>query len=147
MFLMNIDDLRNLIKIISFADLMICSSTGPIHLADALDKKCIGIYLPQPMSSVKLWGVINKKSVNLRSIRRILQQSNCSEDKNTNAVSKTELSTERSFKTYYILNEFQRSENPEMQELYSGYKPCKPYYNCLEKGCALMKTPESRNGQ
>jgi len=19
---------------------------------------------------------------------------------------------------------------------YSGYKPCKPYYNCLENGCA-----------
>lgn len=62
----DINDLRKLIKIISAADLMICSSTGPLHLADALDVKCIGFNCCQPMSSVKLWGVVNKKSVNLQ---------------------------------------------------------------------------------
>ncbi len=76
----DINDLRKLIKIISSADLMICSSTGPLHLADALDKKCIGFNCCQPMSSVKLWGVVNSKSVNLQ-VSEDFCNTNCSEDK------------------------------------------------------------------
>ncbi|MFZ4590443.1 MAG: glycosyltransferase family 9 protein [Ignavibacteria bacterium] len=76
----DIDDLRKLIKIISVADLMICSSTGPIHLADALDRKCIGIHCNSAMSSIKLWGVINKKSVNIE-VSKEFCDSNCSSDK------------------------------------------------------------------
>ena len=76
----DIDDLRKLIKIISVVDLMVCSSTGPIHLADALDRKCIGIHCNSPMSSIKLWGVINKKSVNIE-VSKEFCDSNCSSDK------------------------------------------------------------------
>ncbi len=76
----DINDLRKLIKIISVADLMICSSTGPIHIADALDRKCIGIHCQRPMNCSKHWGVINKKSINLE-VSKEYCDSNCSSDK------------------------------------------------------------------
>ncbi len=76
----DINDLRKLIKIISVADLMICSSTGPIHIADALDRKCIGIHCQRPMNCSKHWGVINKKSINLE-VSKVYCDSNCSSDK------------------------------------------------------------------
>lgn len=76
----DIDDLRKLIKVISLADLMICSSTGPIHLADALDRKCIGIHCNRPMNCVKHWGVLDKKSINLE-VSKEYCDSNCSSDK------------------------------------------------------------------
>ncbi|MDD5363576.1 MAG: glycosyltransferase family 9 protein [Ignavibacteria bacterium] len=73
-------DLRDFIKIISGIDLMICSSTGPIHLADALNRKCIGISCHRPMSCVKLWGVVNKKSINLEVTKEYCD-TYCSADK------------------------------------------------------------------
>lgn len=76
-----ITNLRELIKVISGADLMLCSSTGPIHLADALDIKCIGIHCHRNVSSAKHWGVINKKSINLEVTKEYCD-SHCSEDKN-----------------------------------------------------------------
>ncbi len=76
----DINDLRKLIKIISVADLMICSSTGPIHIADALDRKCIGIHCQRPMNCARHWGVINKKSINLE-VSKEYCDSNCSSDK------------------------------------------------------------------
>lgn len=78
----DLHDLRDLIKIISTIDLMICSSTGPIHIADALDKKCIGIYCHRPANSKKLWGVINKKSTDIE-VSKEFCDSHCSADKNT----------------------------------------------------------------
>ncbi|MBM4157927.1 MAG: glycosyltransferase family 9 protein [Ignavibacteria bacterium] len=75
-----IKDLRELIKVISGTDLMICSSTGPIHIADALDIRCIGIHCNRPMNCVKYWGVLNKKSVNLEVPKKYCEI-NCSEDK------------------------------------------------------------------
>ena len=76
----DIDNLRKLIKIISATDLMICSSTGPIHLADALDRKCIGIHCKRDMNCVKIWGVINKKSINLE-VSKEYCDTHCSSDK------------------------------------------------------------------
>ena len=78
----DLHDLRDLIKIISSIDLMICSSTGPIHISDALDKKSIGIYCHRPANSKKLWGVINKKSVDIEVSEEFCDM-HCSEDKNT----------------------------------------------------------------
>ncbi|MBN1634728.1 MAG: glycosyltransferase family 9 protein [Ignavibacteria bacterium] len=72
--------LRKFICSISNADLMICSSTGPIHLADALDVKCIGIYCRLPMCSAKYWGVLNKKSVNLE-VSKEFCETHCGEGK------------------------------------------------------------------
>lgn len=76
-----ITNLRDLIKVISGIDLMLCSSTGPIHLADALDIKCIGLHCYRNVSSAKHWGVINKKSVNLE-VSREYCDSHCSSDRN-----------------------------------------------------------------
>lgn len=61
----DIKSLRMFICIISNVNLMICSSTGPIHLADALDIKCIGFFCQRTVTSSKCWGVLNSKSVNL----------------------------------------------------------------------------------
>jgi len=74
-------NLRELIKIISSLDLMICSSTGPIHLADALNIKCIGIHCYRRVSCVRHWGVLNKKSINLEVTKEYCD-SHCSSDKN-----------------------------------------------------------------
>jgi len=76
----DIDNLRKLIKIISVSDLMLCSSTGPIHLADALNIKCVGIHCNRPMNCVKHWGVINSKSINLE-VSKEYCDSKCSSDK------------------------------------------------------------------
>lgn len=76
-----ISNLRDLIKVISKIDLMICSSTGPIHLADALDIKCIGLHCYRNVSSAKHWGVINGKSVNLE-VSGEYCDSHCSSDRN-----------------------------------------------------------------
>ena len=76
-----ISNLRDLIKVISKIDLMICSSTGPIHLADALDIKCIGLHCYRNVSSAKHWGVINRKSVNLE-VSGEYCDSHCSSDRN-----------------------------------------------------------------
>ncbi len=75
-------NLRDLIKAISTADLFICSSTGPIHIADALQKKCIGLHCNRPMNCATHWGVINKHSINLQ-ITKEFCDANCSNDKNT----------------------------------------------------------------
>lgn len=76
----DIDSLRKLIKIVSTADLMICSSTGPIHIADALERKCIGIHCKRDMNCAKFWGVMNNKSINLE-VSKEYCDANCSSDK------------------------------------------------------------------
>jgi heptosyltransferase-2 len=75
-------NLRELIRCISKADLFVCSSTGPIHIADALNIRCIGIHCHRPMSSAKIWGVINKKSINLEVSEENCKKY-CSADQNT----------------------------------------------------------------
>lgn len=75
-----IGNLRNFIKIISQTDLIICPSTGPIHLADALNIRCIGIYCHRNVSSAKHWGVLNSKSINLEVSAEFCNKY-CSRDK------------------------------------------------------------------
>lgn len=60
-----ISDLRMMIKIISQADLFISASTGPLHLADALGIKCIGLHCRRKVSSAKHQGILNNVSINL----------------------------------------------------------------------------------
>lgn len=76
------DDLRMLIKVISNASSLIGSSTGPLHLASALNVNCIGLYCCEPMRCVKRWGAISPKAVNLE-ISEDYCKSNCSPDKKT----------------------------------------------------------------
>lgn len=61
----DISDLRMMIKIISQADLFISASTGPLHLADALGIKCIGLHCRRKVSSAKHQGILNNVSINL----------------------------------------------------------------------------------
>ena len=75
-----IGNLREFIKVIGRTDLMICSSTGPIHLADAINIRCIGIHCHRNVSSAKHWGVVNKKSVNLEVTKEYCD-AHCSSDK------------------------------------------------------------------
>jgi ADP-heptose:LPS heptosyltransferase len=75
-----ITNLRELIKVISGTDLMLCSSTGPIHLADALNRKCIGIHCYRNVNCAKHWGVLNNKSINLEVAKKYCD-SHCSNDK------------------------------------------------------------------
>jgi len=75
-----VKSLRDLIAAISNADLMICSSTGPLHIADALNRKCVGIHCHRDMNCAKHWGVINKKSINLE-VDAEFCDSVCSKDK------------------------------------------------------------------
>ena len=75
-----IKSLRHLICSISNADLMISPSTGPIHIAGALDIKCIGMYCQRSVVSSKCWGVLNEQSINLE-VKKEFCEANCGEGK------------------------------------------------------------------
>jgi heptosyltransferase-2 len=75
-----IGGLREFIKIISVVDLFVCNSTGPLNMADALNRKCIGINCHRPMNSVQYWGIINKRSINIEVSEEYCDK-NCSPDK------------------------------------------------------------------
>ena len=49
-------DLERLAALLSMASLTVSNSTGPLHLADALGGKVIGLYSPHFYSSPKRWG-------------------------------------------------------------------------------------------
>ena len=72
--------LRQFIKIISVMDLFVCNSTGPLHMADALNRKCIGINCHRAMNSVKYWGILNRRSINIEVTEDYCNK-NCSSDK------------------------------------------------------------------
>lgn len=61
----SITRLRDLISIIANADLLIASSTGPLHLASALNVKTIGLYCHRRMNCAQHWGALGKNAVNL----------------------------------------------------------------------------------
>lgn len=56
-------DLSGLIALIDKCELLIANSTGPIHLAAALDKSVIGFYPKIASCSVTRWGPFTKKRV------------------------------------------------------------------------------------
>ena len=56
------------------------NSTGPLHIAGALNKKCIGLYCHRPMNCAKLWGILNKQSINLEVPEKYCDK-NCSANK------------------------------------------------------------------
>lgn len=72
--------LRDLICIISNSDLLIASSTGPLHIASALKIKTIGLYCHRAMNCAKHWGALGKNAVNLE-VSKVYCDSNCSPDK------------------------------------------------------------------
>ena len=80
-------DLRDLIKVIGQADIFLSPSTGPLHIADALDIKCIGLHCHRPMSCQIHQGIINKYSINLEVTAENCMKL-CSADQNTCGIEK-----------------------------------------------------------
>jgi heptosyltransferase-2 len=78
----DIDDLRMMIKVISQADIFHACSTGPLHLADALGRKCVGIFCRRKVSSAKHHGALNEHSINLEVSEENCKKY-CSADQNT----------------------------------------------------------------
>ena len=76
----HINRLRDLICIISNSDLLIAASTGPLHLASALDIKTIGLFCHRRMNCAELWGAKGSKAVNLE-VSSEYCDNNCSNDK------------------------------------------------------------------
>lgn len=60
-----LNPLRKLITVISAVDLLISSSTGPVHLASALKVKTISIFCHRPASRPARWGALGDKAVNI----------------------------------------------------------------------------------
>ncbi len=54
--------LRELISIISQLDLLISSSTGPMHIAAALQRNTVSLFCPMPVCNVTRWGPIGNKA-------------------------------------------------------------------------------------
>ena len=77
-----IGGLRDLIKVIGTADIFICSSTGPAHLADALNVKALVFHCRRPMNCVRYWGILNKRSINLEVTEEYCR-THCSADQNS----------------------------------------------------------------
>jgi len=75
-----VDDLRNLIKVISNVNLLVTSSTGPIHLASALGIRTIGLYCKRPMDCAKKWGALGINAINVE-VNKEHCDNHCSEDK------------------------------------------------------------------
>lgn len=75
-----IKKLRDLICLISAADVLIASSTGPLHIASALKVKTIGLFCHRRMNCAKHWGALGNKAVNLEVSKEYCDK-NCSSDK------------------------------------------------------------------
>ena len=81
----DIDNLRTMIKIISHADIFFAPSTGPLHIADALNIKTIGIHCRRNVSSANHQGILNDVSINLE-VPEDYCNSFCSQDKQKCAI-------------------------------------------------------------
>ena len=76
-----IENLRDFIKVIGQADVFFAPSTGPLHIADALNIKTIGLYCHRPMSCAIHHGVLNQRSINIE-VREEDCKKYCSADQN-----------------------------------------------------------------
>lgn len=72
--------LRELIGIIANCNLLIASSTGPLHIASALRIKTIGLFCHRRMNCAKHWGALGNKAVNLEVSKEYCDL-HCSRDK------------------------------------------------------------------
>ena len=88
----SIEDLRDFIKVISKADVFFAPSTGPLHIADALNIKTVGLFCHRPMSCAKHHGVLNGRSINIE-VSDYNCKKYCSADQNTCSI-ETSISVE-----------------------------------------------------
>ena len=59
------NNLRDTIVNLSAIDLLVCASTGPLHIAAALKIKSVSLFCPLTACSPKLWGPVGNKSIEL----------------------------------------------------------------------------------
>jgi ADP-heptose:LPS heptosyltransferase len=52
--------LRDFLGVLSAGDLMVAPSTGPLHVAAALDLAVVGVYPPAPTMSPQRWGALGR---------------------------------------------------------------------------------------
>lgn len=76
----DIKRLRHLICITANSDLLIASSTGPLHIAAALGIKTIGLYCHRRMNCAAHWGALGDRAVNIE-VSKEYCDSHCSIDK------------------------------------------------------------------
>ncbi|MEZ4387850.1 MAG: glycosyltransferase family 9 protein [Candidatus Krumholzibacteriia bacterium] len=57
--------LRDFLGILSAGDVLIAPSTGPLHVAAALDLAAVGLYPPAPTMSPRRWGVLGRWTASL----------------------------------------------------------------------------------
>lgn len=62
-FLEEKEDLREMINYISISDVVISSSTGPMHIAGALGVPTVSVFCPLPACSPVLWGPLGNDPV------------------------------------------------------------------------------------
>ncbi|NUN09357.1 MAG: glycosyltransferase family 9 protein [Ignavibacteriaceae bacterium] len=60
-FLEDKNDLREMINYLSISDVVVSSSTGPMHIAGALNVPTVSVFCPLPACSPVLWGPIGNK--------------------------------------------------------------------------------------
>ena len=56
-------DLRTLAAVLSLSEVVVANSTGPLHLASALETQVVGIYPSKKVMSPKRWGPLGNKDV------------------------------------------------------------------------------------
>jgi ADP-heptose:LPS heptosyltransferase len=54
-------DLRTLAAVLSLAEIVVANSTGPLHLAAAVDTKVVGLYPSRKAMSPVRWGPMGRK--------------------------------------------------------------------------------------
>ena len=64
-------NIPELVQLIEHSDALLCGSTGPLHIAGLLNKKCLGLYLPHPSKNATGWGPFGSNS-------EIITAENCS---------------------------------------------------------------------
>ena len=70
--------LRELINIISVSNILVSSSTGPMHIASALGVDTVSIFCHNAMCRVQRWGALGEKAHNIE-VSREYCMNNCKE--------------------------------------------------------------------
>ncbi|MGD9547895.1 MAG: glycosyltransferase family 9 protein [Candidatus Krumholzibacteriia bacterium] len=73
--------LGQFLGVLAAADLLVAPSTGPLHLAAALDTPTIGLFPPAPVMSPARWGQIGKDAVRMTPAEPCPRKTTCSREK------------------------------------------------------------------
>lgn len=73
--------LGQFLGVLAAADLLIAPSTGPLHLAAALDTPTIGLFPPAPVMSPTRWGQIGRDAVRMTPVEPCPRKRTCAREK------------------------------------------------------------------